>query len=66
MGKSARYDRSTHCTACGEPWNTHQGVTPTCKKLQIVRKALKEVLRGGPLTAFEKHAIAKQALEETK
>lgn len=40
----SRYDRMKECPACGEQWNTHMGVSGTCKKLQIARKALEETL----------------------
>lgn len=60
------FDRLKQCPHCGVNWNVHAGLTPTCRKLQVVRKALEGMLRGGPLTAFEKREIAKKALEETK
>lgn len=50
------------CESCGKPWQEHDGLKRTCRKLQVAIKALK-YCKGLSHSATDKSAIANEALE---
>ena len=62
---------STHCTACGQPWQDHPGIARTCADLRATREAfvalaaealnartaLRGLLRAKPESAAFRYAV---------